>query len=144
VIELELRFAVLRVTPDERLVDTVFPDGRIAHATRDDTPENRETAVDLGYTDSSAGVWRALVDHELLHSLLADWSTDRPSPVLRHCAGAERVPYLDRIAEECGVLAMQRYMNTGAQHPALMRFRAVDVRVWASNARRWLDQARAE
>lgn len=139
--ELELRFSVFRVHPDR--VETVFPDGRIANATRADTPENRETAVDLGYTDGPEGVFAALREHELLHSLLADWSLDRPSPVLRHYAGAERVPYLDRLHEEAGVLAMQLLINTGHEHPALRQFRAVDVRVWASNARKWLDQARA-
>jgi hypothetical protein len=136
--DVELRFAILRVLPEHRTVETRFPDGHVAIATRDDTPENRETAVDLGYTDSAAGVWASLVHHEALHSLLADWAHDMASPVLRHCAGAARVPYLERIFEECAVLGFQQFLNTGNEHPALRRFRRVDLDVWRSHARTWL------
>lgn len=131
--EVELRFAIFRVHPNR--VETVFPDGKIAHATRGDTPENRETAVDLGYTDGPEGVARALVWHEALHSILSDLIWQRASRVLLHFAGAVHVPYYERVYEESVVLGFERSLNTGEVGPALQGFPRTSLDVWRSHAR---------
>lgn len=152
----ELRFAVLRVYPakeqdsGDRIrwadgrVETHFPDGRVAIAARDlRSGDNRENAVELGYTDGSDGVWRALVEHELLHSLISDYAWSRASRVLRHEAGADVVPYHERIYEESIVLAWQRVMRLGVVDPALQTFEH-QARYWRPSIERWISLAMAE
>lgn len=83
--------------------------GYAAHATRDPTAENREQAAEQGY--EGRDVWRSLVDHEALHSLVAWRMWGTKSPVLLHEAGAGPVIYARRLYEEALVISAQRYVN---------------------------------
>ncbi len=47
-----------QVNAGARVVSTIYPDGYTAHATRDDTPENRAEASEQGYTGADL-VWRS-------------------------------------------------------------------------------------
>jgi hypothetical protein len=87
---------------------TVFPDGARAHATRDDTEENRREAADQGH----ASVWESLVHHEVLHTLIGRRLWGRESLVLRHESGAEQHRYALRLHEEAAVISAQRLLNT--------------------------------
>ncbi len=124
VLRLALPHSTVWVYPDQRLVLTILPDWKECYATREDTEENRQEALDQGYTGPDA-VWRSLVDHEVLHNLISDWLWNRPSPTLEHEAGVRRVEYGKRLFEEALVLAFQRYVNTGEQWPALYPFAQV-------------------
>lgn len=85
----------------------MFPDGARAHATRDDTAENRMEAADQGH----ASVWESLCVHEALHTLIGRRLWGRESLVLRHESGAERHRYALRLHEEAAVISAQRLLN---------------------------------
>jgi hypothetical protein len=112
------RGVVIEVCPAERRVRTVYPDGRAMAATREDTPANRAEALAQGYAGEGA-VWRSLVEHEALHSLLARLAFGRESLVLRHECGAEPARYALRLHEEALTLSAQRWLNTGRADPVL-------------------------
>jgi hypothetical protein len=139
---LELRFDELIIMPERHYLETRFADGRIAPATRElNATENRTTALDLGYTDSADGVWRSLICHELLHSLLSDWLWDQASQVLLHMAGAKHTPHHERIFEEAVVLAFELHLNTGAITRALQPYSRPKLDLWRSSARQWIARA---
>ena len=78
-----------------------------------DSQNIREAREGQGYTGPDA-VWRSLVDHELLHSLVAEVVFDRPSVVLRGEAGDPSfIPAWEKYEEEMLVLGMQIYLNSG-------------------------------
>ena len=141
-IELELRHAKFRVHADRREVETVFPDGRIAGAQRQVDDITKQDALDLGYTHSTDGVWRSLVEHELLHSVISDTAWQRASRVLLHVAGACWVPYLDRVYEEAVILSAQLWLRTGEVRPVL-RDVGSGVRYWRPALERLVRQAMA-
>lgn len=97
---------------ENRIVETVFPDGKACAGTREESQTNLDEARDQGYTGPDA-VWRSLVEHELGHSLVSLWMWDSPSPTLRHEAGGERCDYGTRLFEESLVIGFQTWQNTG-------------------------------
>lgn len=109
---------MFEVWRDLREVRTLYPDDLAMGAQRPDTPENRAEAADQGYVGQDA-VWRALVEHELLHTLVARRVFGRDSLVLRHECGGERARYALRLHEEALVLSFQRWANTFQRDPVL-------------------------
>jgi hypothetical protein len=112
-VSIRLEYCTYEVWPDSRSVRTVFPDGLSCGGMRDEKdPQNiREAHEGQGYTGADA-VWKSLVDHELLHSLVAEVVFDRPSVVLRAEAGdAAFVPAWEKHEEEAVVLAFQYWFN---------------------------------
>jgi len=116
-ISIPLKYCTYEVWPDSRSVRTVFPDGLSCGAMRDESDPNniREAREGEGYTGPDA-VWRSLVDHELLHSLVAEAVLDRSSVVLREQAGDQTfTPAWEKYEEESLVLAYQLFFNTGIE-----------------------------
>lgn len=118
--KIQLKYATYEIFPSHagtngnRSVRTTFSDGLYAGAIRDESdPVNIIQAQSEGYTGESI-VWKSLVDHELLHSIVAEILFDRPSVVLRTEAGcASFWPLWERYEEEMLVLGMQIYLNSG-------------------------------
>jgi hypothetical protein len=107
----DLGFGVtFRVFPETRYVETLFPDGFRAGATREPTAENLKEAEEQGY-EGPDRCWRSLIEHELMHTLVARALFDRESIVLRYEAGAELAPYGRRLLEEGVVLSLQHFLN---------------------------------
>ncbi len=114
-----LRFCDVIADESAGTVVTRFhADGVESVGTREASESNLKDAADLGYGDD---VWRSLIDHEVLHSLYAEWTNGCESKVLRFCAGVADVPYYERIYEEAIVLALQCSLRTGKTLPALVR-----------------------
>lgn len=67
----QFKFANCYVVVDDELrtVSTHYDDGTVAYGVPHDTDAYRKTAVDLGYGDD---VWAMTVDHELMHTALAE------------------------------------------------------------------------
>jgi hypothetical protein len=108
------------------VVVTHYPDGRECAATRELTPDNVAEVIDQGYTvaedsteQAQRSLWQSLVEHELLHTIVARAVFARESIVLRHESGAERQRYALRLHEEALVLSLQRYFNTSEPDPIL-------------------------
>lgn len=108
-----LKFCIFEVWADQRTVATVFPSGHTCAAARPDTQQNRTEAESQGYTPDVGGVWRSLVEHELLHDLLAEVVYNRASRVMETEAGVAFHPSWLRYYEEAQVLAAQYEINTG-------------------------------
>jgi hypothetical protein len=110
-------------------VITRYPDGRESAATRELTPDNVAEVIDQGYAAGAEGsveqaqsaLWQSLVEHEILHTILARAVFCRESIVLRHESGAERQRYALRLHEEALVLSLQRYFNTSEPDPILFQ-----------------------
>lgn len=86
---------------------TLFPDGTEVHAHAQHDAESEARAMSLGYV----GVGAMTLDHDHLHTALAWLLIGRGSPTLRGvAAGIPADPALAQ-AEECMVLAAQRFMN---------------------------------
>ena len=105
-LSLELRFCRFQIFAPARMVVTEFPDGRSCIGTREDNYQNRREAESQGYTGEDA-VWRSLVEHELLHSLVAEMIFGHPSLVLTTESGGEFTPSWLRYEEEMIVLSLQ-------------------------------------
>jgi hypothetical protein len=120
-IALDLQFCRYEVWPEQQLVATVFPDGRTALATREESEQNRQEAEAQGYSGREA-CWRSLVEHELLHSLVAEHLHGSDSLVLRTESGGGFTPTWLRYEEEMLALALQRYLQTGEASPSLARY----------------------
>lgn len=119
---IDLRFARFEVWPADQLVRTCFPDGLVSGATRDeDDPGNQREALAQGY-GGQRPVWRSLVEHELLHSLVAELVFGRPSLVLRTESGGEFTPTWSRYEEEMLALALQRHLQAGEAPDLLARY----------------------
>lgn len=113
----------------ERTVVTTFPDGFTCEGSRSVTPDNVREAHTQGYSGSDPYVvWRSLVDHELLHTVLYDELFNRPSAVLRTESGAEFTPSWVRYQEEALVLSMQHYLHTDVVTDTLNRYMTRYVR----------------
>lgn len=123
---LDLRFARYEIWPGERIVCTTFPDGKACCGTRAETLENIREAEAQGYTGPLA-VWRSLVEHELLHSLVAEIIFNRPSQVLRTEAGGEFAPLWSRFEEETIALALQRHFQAGDFPDPLRLYKVVPL-----------------
>lgn len=120
---IDLTFARYEIDTDSRTVRTVFPDGISCYGTRDVTTENIREARSQGYKGTDADVvWRSLVEHELLHSLVAECLFSRPSLVLRTEGGGEFHPSWLRYEEEMLVISWQAYVNNSSP---LSRYRSL-------------------
>jgi hypothetical protein len=103
----------LRIFPETHYVETLFPDGTRAGATRECEVGNAVYAAHLGYTDC----WLALVEHEIGHTLVSMALGHRWSPTLQavaHKYAPGTAPYEEQLAEEAVVLQLQRFSRTGA------------------------------
>lgn len=118
---LDLRYARYEIWAERKTVATVFPDGHACFGTREDNPQNRREAEAQGYSGPLA-VWRSLVEHELLHSLVAEIIFDRPSVVMLTESGAGFTPTWLRYEEEMLALSLQRLFNTGEIPDPLKRY----------------------
>jgi hypothetical protein len=87
-------------------VRTTLPDGTVIHAAPGDTPEDKARARSLGY---EGDVWAMTRDHDRFHALLAHAFGLEESPALRATARGEQSELAG--AEECAVLAIQRWAN---------------------------------
>lgn len=92
-------------------VVTRFPDGTEVHAHPQHGPEDEARAVALGYV----GVVAMTLDHDRLHTLLSFVLTGRGSPTLRGVANGRPADPDVVDAEECLVLAAQRFINAAAR-----------------------------
>lgn len=111
-IVIPLRYCRYEIYAYDYRVKTVFPNGYYCDGFRDkDDWRNVREAESQGYTGDKA-VWRSLVEHELLHSLVSQYLFDRPSRVMLTESGAEFTPLWERYEEEALSLALQRYFNT--------------------------------
>jgi hypothetical protein len=106
------------IDAENRVVTTRYADGRFMAATREDNQQNRDEAADQGFVGSNA-VWRALVAHELGHTIWARARHGRESLVLRHESGAERARYALRLHEEAETISLTRLLLTGEVDPVL-------------------------
>lgn len=100
-------------------VTTKYPDGASSYAERRPTVENMAEARDEGY---AGDVWTALVDHELLHTIVSRLLFGHESRVIRHNAGVQLARYGERLYEEAVVLAIQYWLNTRTHDQALVPF----------------------
>jgi len=105
--------AVFEVYAEERAVVTKFEGGCEAWADRDlRDAQNVREALSQGYAgEPEAVVWRSLVEHELLHSVVAETLWRTRSRVLSTEAGVGCVPSWLRYEEEAIVIAFQAYTN---------------------------------
>lgn len=117
----DLSFARYEIFPEERLVSTTFPDGRACVGSRDDNDQNKREAESQGYAGENA-VWRSLVEHELLHSLVAEHLFRTESRVLHVESGGGFIPTWERYEEEMLCLALQYYLQTGDKPECLQRY----------------------
>lgn len=111
-ISIHLKYCTFEVWPERRFVSTIFPNGAVVSGTRENNQQNITEAESQGYTGENI-VWRSLVHHELLHSLVAEVLFDQPSKVLETEAGVRFHPSWERYEEEAIVLAFQFNVNTG-------------------------------
>lgn len=88
------------------LTRTVFADGAHVDALPQDDDAYIARAEALGYGGDTLAMSR---EHELLHSLIAHWLGLPESPTLRGVATGNYWP--NWHAEECAVLALQKYAN---------------------------------
>lgn len=108
-----LKYVHIEIWSEQKCVATVF--NNTAHTcvgSRDDTQQNREEAARQGYSADANGVWRSLVEHEILHSLVAEVMFDRESRVALAESGKEITPTWERYEEEAIVLSLQYLINT--------------------------------
>jgi len=114
-LRVETETAIFEVYASHRTVITRFDDTHYAEANRvlDDPLNMREAVYFQGYRAQPPyeAVWRALVEHELLHSVVAETLWGTRSRVLSTEAGVGAVPSWLRHEEEAVVLAFQAYTN---------------------------------
>jgi len=128
-LSLALKFAIYEIDSAAREVRTLFPDGITCYGTRDVTPANVREARSQGYKGSDEqAVWRSLVEHELLHSLVAECIFDYPSLVLRTEGGGELYPSWLRYEEEMLAISWQAFSN-GLGHGPLIRYSVGELAV---------------
>lgn len=119
-ISINLKYCRYEVWPERCLVSTIFPFGAVVSGTRENNQQNITEAESQGYTGENI-VWRSLLHHELLHSLVAEILFDQPSKVLETEAGVRFHPSWERYEEEAIVLALQHKLNTNSTPAILIR-----------------------
>jgi len=129
---INLQFASVHIFPNDN-VCTFFPDGIFCYGSREVNDQNIREARSQGYKgNDSLAVWRSLVEHELLHSLVAECIFDRPSLVLRTEGGGEFHPSWLRYEEEMLAISWQAFTN-GLGYGPLDRYDLRDLpSKWAS------------
>jgi hypothetical protein len=118
---INLKYARYEVWPDKRLVrTTLLYNGMFCDGARDEHAwQNIREAESQGYKGKDC-VWRSLVEHEFLHSLVAEVLFDRPSLVMTTEAGGEFTPLWQRYEEEAICLACQVYLNNEHDCPSIL------------------------
>ena len=114
-IEHQFRNCVVRLWPDERYMQTRFPDGTFCPAVPVLNAESQARARSLGYGEDLA---RMSVEHELAHTVLAEAYGLPHSPALWAVAHGEAPPHNAQL-EEATVLGLQRFGREKAWHPIL-------------------------
>lgn len=116
-ISIPLKYCTYEIWPESRSVRTVFPDGLSCGGMRDENdPVNIQEAEEEGYTGKDS-VWRSLVEHELLHSIICEVLFNRPSNVLRSEAGdVTFYSARQKYEEEVLVLSFQEWLNEGCRN----------------------------
>lgn len=111
-ISIPLKYCTYEIWSESRSVRTVFPDGLSCGGMRDESdPVNIKEAEAEGYIGADS-VWRSLVEHELLHSIICEVLFDRPSNVLRSEAGdVTFYSARQKYEEEVLVLSFQEWSN---------------------------------
>jgi hypothetical protein len=106
----------IEVYPTTRYLRTIFPNGLVCHAAANDDAENIRKAWTLGYAGDT---YRMSLEHELLHSILAEMRGEAYSSVLYGVAvrmaggNKERViPQEMSDAEEGLIMDLQRWLHT--------------------------------
>lgn len=99
--------ALVTIDREECCVQTLFQDGSLVLARPNFTDEDRARARSLGYP----GVYEMTLEHDVLHSFLAQRRGLDASPVLWAVAHGEELPGEVAGREEALVLAFARYMN---------------------------------
>jgi hypothetical protein len=104
------------VWPTTRYLRTTFPDGLVCHAAANDDADTMQKARQLGY-DST---WMMTLEHEALHSILAECRGEPYSSVLygvavRMAGGSKENVISQEIsdAEEGLIMDLQRFLKTG-------------------------------
>jgi len=94
-------------------VTTNFPTGHTCTGSRIVNEQNITEARSQGYTGSDHYVvYKSLIEHELLHNLMAEVFFDRVSYVMATESGIEYYLSWDRQLEEAMVLGFQSWANT--------------------------------
>ncbi|GAC1495954.1 MAG: hypothetical protein NVS1B6_00600 [Steroidobacteraceae bacterium] len=93
--------------PEGQYLETVFPDGATVPAAPQDTDEYRATAEDLGY---GADTMRLCLEHEVLHTAIAELRGESFSQVLRDVADG-KAGEASHGEEETRVLNFQKLLN---------------------------------
>jgi len=98
---------------DKVFVTTTYPTGHTCTGSREVNEQNIKEARSQGYKGSDEYVVdKSLIEHELLHSLIAETFFDRVSYVMATESGLEYYPTWDRYLEEAMVLGFQSWANT--------------------------------
>lgn len=111
----DFRFCYVLEIPEEHRIETHFDDGTVAHGVPHDTDEYRATARALGYGDN---VWQLTVEHEILHTAIAEMRGEHHSGSLWAQAhkpadfefDTNNMPRVGQ-AEEDRLFAFQRLLN---------------------------------
>lgn len=120
---INLKYVRVEIWSEQKCVATVFND--TAHTcvgSRDDSQQNRDEASRQGYTADEKGVWKSLVEHEILHSLVAEVMSNMESRVALAESGKQITPTWERYEEEAIVLSIQYLINTNQITSTLDRF----------------------
>jgi hypothetical protein len=110
---IDIRFpgCTVRVFPEERRLETIFPDGRTVPACPEDNDEYRKTAREHGYGEDT---FRLSLHHELLHTMLAEFIGLSYSPTLRAVAEGREG---DACEEEQVMRFQKRLMEVSRRIP---------------------------
>lgn len=130
------RACEFRIWPEQEYAETLYEDGARCGATRECEVGNETYARHLGY---GGDCWRAMVEHEIGHTLISERMGHEYSPTLRAVAlgnAPGTAPYEEILYEEALVLALQRYLCRGdvlpvLHHPAV----APHFQEWAEEIR---------
>jgi len=111
-LRIETETAVFDVFPARALVLTSYDDHHRCWGERENNGQNVREAISQGYKgEPDAIIWRSLVEHELLHSVVAEMLWGTRSRVLSTEAGLSFVPSWLRYEEEAIALAFQAWLN---------------------------------
>ena len=123
---IELRFCRVEFTAEG--ADTHFPDGTVCGAQAHDTHHYAIIAARCGYGDDTLAYCR---EHELAHSLVAQWRYDAPSAVLWGVAHDAQLTGRMSAAEETLAQTMQRFWRAN-ERPILSGLPQLDA--WKAEA----------
>jgi hypothetical protein len=102
----QFRHCTVRIWPERQYLEHVFEDGATVPATPEDNAAYRARAAANGY---GADTWRQSLEHELSHTLIAEWLGHPYSRTLWRVAHAEPQPPETWGVEEAVVMAFQQF-----------------------------------